>query len=119
MKINPRWLAGVLTLALLALPAKCFGLSACVSARFNDYQDLGCHATPGRPGSLPPGMSNPGGAQAQCIKCEGMPKWWVNEPYINLWAADEPLSYMTSSGQQMKFRWTYKQRGQLDFPWSG
>jgi RHS repeat-associated protein len=40
----------------------------------------------------------------------GMPAWWVTEPYLNLWAADEPASYRTSLGQKFPFRLTYKQR---------
>ena len=39
-----------------------------------------------------------------------MPRWWVDEPYINLHIVDEPLSYTTSSGQQMAFRFNYKER---------
>ena len=42
--------------------------------------------------------------------CPGMPVWWVSEPYINLWLADEPLSYLTSIGESFTFRITYKQR---------
>ncbi|HTI70827.1 MAG TPA: RHS repeat-associated core domain-containing protein [Candidatus Limnocylindria bacterium] len=42
--------------------------------------------------------------------CKGMPVWWVSEPYINLFIADEPLSYLTSRGEEMSFRFTYKQR---------
>ena len=40
-----------------------------------------------------------------------MPRWWVTEPYINLWAADEPLSYLTGYGERVSFRWSYRQRG--------
>lgn len=42
--------------------------------------------------------------------CGGMPIWWVTEPYINLWMADEPLSYKTSRGDDVKLRLSYKQR---------
>ena len=45
-----------------------------------------------------------------CPLCSGMPVWWVSEPYINLWIADEPLSYLTSRGERLAFRLTYKQR---------
>lgn len=115
------WLAlfGALLLPL-AVPQKCRAVSACLSARFNDYNDLGCHVTPCRPGSPASGMSNPGGNQAVCVNCEGMPRWWVTEPYVDLWVADEPLSYTTSSGQRMTFRWTYRERGLLyNTPWAG
>ncbi len=47
-----------------------------------------------------------------------MPRWRVTEPYIDVWASDEPLSYTTSSGQRMSFGFTYKQRGQMDPPWT-
>ena len=42
--------------------------------------------------------------------CPGMPTWFVTEPYINLWLADEPISYLTSRGEPFTFRITYKQR---------
>ncbi|HEY5044081.1 MAG TPA: cysteine peptidase family C39 domain-containing protein, partial [Verrucomicrobiae bacterium] len=49
----------------------------------------------------------PGG---QCPPCAGMPVWWISEPYINLWMADEPISYLTSRGEPMTLRLSYKQR---------
>ncbi|HTV42180.1 MAG TPA: RHS repeat-associated core domain-containing protein [Candidatus Sulfotelmatobacter sp.] len=55
----------------------------------NDGKDCGC-PTPGA--------------------CCGMPKWWVTEPYINLWIEDQPLSYLTSRGESFPFQITYKQR---------
>ena len=89
-----------------------------LNVQIQDYLDTGCHATPGRPGAPAPAMDNPGGNQAECLTCsgtaQGMPIWWVTEPYINLWVADEPLSYTTSSGQRIAFRWTYHERGLLD-----
>ena len=45
-----------------------------------------------------------------------MARWWVDEPYINLWITDEPLSYFMSSGKKMTFQWYYKQRYQLPLP---
>ncbi len=42
--------------------------------------------------------------------CQGMPVWWVSEPYVNLWLSDQPLSYLTSRGQPFTFQLTYKQR---------
>ena len=39
-----------------------------------------------------------------------MPKWWVTEPYINVFLADEPVSYTTSRGEDFAFRITIKQR---------
>src|SRR4029077_19458534 len=58
----------------------------------NDGKDKGCK--PGKP----------------CPPCPGMPVAWVSEPYINLWMADEPLSYQTSRGEPITFRMSYKQR---------
>lgn len=49
--------------------------------------------------------------QTVCVHCNGMPVWWVSEPYINLWLQDEPLSYLTSRGQPFGFQVTFKQRG--------
>jgi|GEM_PF-1350164 len=39
----------------------------------------------------------------------GMPRWWVSEPYINLWAADRPVEYQTSLGEKLGFSVSYKQ----------
>jgi len=58
----------------------------------DDAKDKGC--LPGKP----------------CPPCKGMPVWWVSEPYINVWLADEPISYLTSRGEPFTFRITYKQR---------
>jgi RHS repeat-associated protein len=52
-----------------------------------------------------------------CIPCKGMPVWWVSEPYINLWIADEPLSYLTSKGEQFTFAINYKQRDSHPSAW--
>ncbi|HEV2331373.1 MAG TPA: cysteine peptidase family C39 domain-containing protein, partial [Verrucomicrobiae bacterium] len=49
--------------------------------------------------------------QTVCVHCNGMPVWWVSEPYINLWLQDEPISYLTSRGQPFGFQVTFKQRG--------
>jgi len=85
--------------------------SACLSARFNDWKDVGCR---NRYGGMPDlSLNSTGGNRSGCAPCAGMPRWWVSEPYMNVWAADEPLSYQTSSGQAMTFRWTYHQRYQL------
>ncbi len=46
----------------------------------------------------------------------GMPRWWVDEPYINLHVVDEPLTYTLSSGQEMVFRFIYKQNYKLPQP---
>jgi YD repeat-containing protein len=48
--------------------------------------------------------------QVSCAQCSGMPIWWVSEPYVNLWMADQPISYKTSRGQPFTFQVTYKQR---------
>ncbi len=75
-------------------------------ARFHDWQALGCHQPLA-------------GSQTVCTNCEtdqGMARWWVEEPYINLFVSDEPLSYFMTSGQRMSFRWNYKQRYQLPYP---
>ena len=46
----------------------------------------------------------------KCPICPGMPVWWVSEPYVNVWMADEPISYHTSRGEPFTFRISYKQR---------
>jgi len=88
---------------------------ACVAARFADWKDHGCNQCYG-------GIGGANGKQPPCDGgCPtwygmvpfygiGMPVWWVSEPYINLHLADTPLSYKTSSGQEMNFTFYYKQR---------
>lgn len=66
----------------------------------DDDRDEGCKRDPTRPSE-------------QCVPCEGMPVWWVTEPYINAWITDEPWSYTTSRGEQIGFRVTIKQRDSL------
>src|SRR5207245_1613617 len=86
------------------------------SARFHDQDDNGCHMSPGRAGAPASGANGAGGNQASCTNCQsqsGISRWWINSPYENLHIADEPLSYFTSSGQPMVFRWLYKQRYKL------
>jgi RHS repeat-associated protein len=40
----------------------------------------------------------------------GVPKWYVSEPYINLWIYDQPLTYTTSYGAPVGFGIAHKQR---------
>ncbi len=39
-----------------------------------------------------------------------MPKWWVSEPWINLWLKDTPLFYQPSRGRAIEFRLLFKNR---------
>lgn len=75
---------------------------AITSARLHFYQDCGCN------------QDNAGAGSAQttkpCTDCHNMPRWWVNEPYEDLWIADIPLYYTMSSGQEWDFELFYKQR---------
>jgi len=66
----------------------------------NDGRDEGCKRDPTQP-------------NLQCVPCQGMPVYWVTEPYVNVWIADEPWSYTTSRGEQMPFRATFKQRDSI------
>jgi YD repeat-containing protein len=108
-----QWLVFLsLGLAFLA-PRKVFGAGACTCARFNDFYDCGCRKTPSVPGGPPSGAVNASGNSSYCPTCQaahGMPQWWVDEPYINVHVMDEPLSYTTSSGQELAFRFNYRQR---------
>ena len=66
----------------------------------NDSKDKGC-------------IIKPTDSVVRCPNCpdaKGMPAWWVSEPYINVWLADEPVSYTTSRGEDFPFRLTIKQR---------
>ncbi len=110
----------IVGLALLALvPQASWAGGTCTTARFHDWKDLGCHMTPGMMGAPPSGANDSGGNRANCPTCpspQGQPRWWVDDPYENLWLMDEPLSYMMSSGRPMTFRWLYKQRYALPLP---
>jgi RHS repeat-associated protein len=66
----------------------------------NDAKDHGCQKT----------AANVGGKCPECPEAKGMASFWVSQPYINLWVADEPVSYTTSLGEQVPFRLTYDQR---------
>jgi RHS repeat-associated protein len=106
-------------LVWLAVPQTTLAGGACTCARFNDWKDLGCRMSPGSAGAPGSGANQAGGNQANCPTCptpDGIPRWWVDEPYENLFITDEPLSYFLSSGQKMVFRWHYKQRYQLPQP---
>ena len=41
---------------------------------------------------------------------EGMPRWQITEPHLNLWVKDSPVFYTTSLGQKISFNVAYKQR---------
>jgi RHS repeat-associated protein len=92
-----------LLLAALALltPLHVGATGACTAARFHDWQDFGCNQNYSGAGGVP---------KAKCPSCPGMPQWWVHEPYENLWMSDTPLSYTTSSGQEIPFTFYYRQR---------
>ena len=106
-------LAGWLTLLLLMLAAQnIWAMGACTCGRFNDWQDNGCNRN--HPGA---GGTQGGTDPCPCKnKTHGMPEWWVHEPYENLWMSDMPLSYQTSSGQEMAFKLFYRQRFKVPDP---
>src|SRR6266404_5194156 len=91
------------------------------STRFRDQNDNGCHMSPGAAGAPASGAARAGGNQSKCVPCQsdsgqsdsGISRRWVDEPWENLHLSDQPLSYFTSSGQPMVFRWLYKQRYKL------
>jgi len=89
-------------LLMLSAADKAFA-GACTCARFHDWQDCGCNQNyPGAGG--PP-------APKSCNDC-GMPRWWIDEPYVNLHISDTPLSYKTSSGKDLNFQFFYRTRAQ-------
>ena len=77
----------------------------------NGWTELARNETEAIHGMGLPNTCNDAKDKGGCpCKCKGMPVAWVSEPYINLWMADEPVSYLTSSGEPFTFRLTYKQR---------
>ena len=88
----------------LLTPRDVEATGACTSARFHDWQDLGSNQNNAGAGGVPKAKRPP---------CPGMPQWWVHEPYENLWMSDKPLSYTTSSGQEIAFEFYYRQRYKL------
>jgi YD repeat-containing protein len=98
-------LAGWLLLLMLAWPARqAWATGACTAARFHCWQDMGCNQNNAGTGGVP---------KAKCPDCPGMPQWWVSEPYVDLCMSDTPLSYTLSSGQEMSFKFYYRQRTKM------
>jgi len=102
-------MAGWLSLIIMAWPSQqAWASGACLAPRLHDWQDMGCNQNNAGDGGAP---------KAKCPNCppccNGMPRWWVSEPYINLCMADTPLSYKLSSGKQMDFTFYYRQRTKL------
>jgi RHS repeat-associated protein len=102
--ITSKWFIIMVVALSFLLPREVFASGACTAARLHDWNDMGCNqncASAGTP------------AKSGCPGCHGMPRWWVSEPYINLCTVDTPLSYTTSSGQEMAFKFYYHQRSKL------
>jgi len=105
MKTTTWWvLAGALLILLAPHEAQA---GACTCARFHDCQDCGCPIL----NAPPAGPSAP----KSCSDC-GMPRWWIDEPYINLHISDTPLSYKTASGKEMDFQLFYRIRAEMPEP---
>ena len=93
---------------ILLAPRQVEASGYCLAARFHGWPDAGCNQNNCGAGGVPP---------AHCPDCDnGMPRWWVHEPYENLFMSDTPLSYTTSSGQPMNFTFYYRQRYELPLP---
>jgi len=97
----------------LMMPREAGASGACISARFHDWNNMGCNQNFAGAGGPASSQTGAGGNQSHCGGSCGMPRWWVGEPYINLCMEDTPLSYTTSSGQEMDFRFYYSQRTKL------
>lgn len=98
---------------VLMTPRNVEATGACTAARFHDWNDAGCNKNYAGAGAAASGKIGAGGNQSHCSSGCGMPRWWVSEPYINLCMEDTPLSYTLSSGQEMAFRFYYRQRTKL------
>ena len=108
-----KWCLFTAAVLTLLLPRDAGATGACISARFHDWNNQGCNQNYAGAGGPASSQSGAGGNQSSCNGDCGMPRWWVNEPYISLSMSDKPLSYTTSSGQEMAFRFYYKTRTQL------
>jgi hypothetical protein len=62
----------------------------------------------GAEGSLNDGQDH---FKPKCKSCNGMPQWWVSEPFGSLWVADTPVSWTTSEGLTMDFMLMCPARG--------
>jgi RHS repeat-associated protein len=51
--------------------------------------------------------SGKSGCPTNC--CPDMPRWFITEPYLDLWVKDTPVFYTTSLGQEIDFTMAYKQ----------
>jgi RHS repeat-associated protein len=49
------------------------------------------------------------GVPCICQACHNMPRWFITEPYLDLWVKDTPVFYTTSLGQEIDFTMAYKQ----------
>jgi RHS repeat-associated protein len=117
--MKPKLIISLLTLsAALGFwrPQNTLATGSCTVARFNFWKSKGCPNSPGSAGAPASGANGAGSNQASCPTCgddQGMSRWWVDEPNISLHVSDMPLSYRTSSGQRMDFRFLYKQNYML------
>jgi len=50
------------------------------------------------------------GCTGDCPDCTGAPIWMVTEPFINQWLYDQPVAYQTSTGRELGFMLSFKQR---------
>ena len=85
----------------------------------DDQPCSSCPCPPGGPranaaagGTGGSGGSGGGGGGGSCFGCLsfGMATWRVSEPYINIWAEDEPLAYQPTFGPRLALEVSYKQR---------
>jgi hypothetical protein len=59
---------------------------------------------------LPSSDPNQGADHGENTNCtDGMPRWFMTEPYLNLWVKDTPAFYTTSLGRRISFEVAYKQ----------
>src|ERR1051326_236359 len=109
----PVFLAGVVVIMAVCKAHAVIGLA---SGRFRDWQDQGCRQTPAVSGGPSSEASGAGGNQASCGACSpdhGAPRWWIDEPYLNLHISDTPIWYVDSFSHEMGFRFFFKQRYML------
>ena len=77
-----------------------------------------CETCPCPPGGGGGGGGGPPGCGLACRlgnvgKSHGMPSFWIDQPYLNMWVQDTPLHYQPNFGPTVAFTLTYRTRADI------